>query len=331
MKAIRLHQHGGPENLRFEEIPTPSVLPGHILVAVKATSVNPIDTKVRARHLPFSQPLPATLHGDFAGVVEKVGAGVDAFSPGDRVYGCAGGIAGTPGGALAQYILADADLTARMPKNFSFEEAAALPLVALTSWEALVEKLQVTPGANLLVHGGMGGVGHIAAQLGKALGARVHTTVSNAEDAALSKHYGADISINYKTTSAEEYTKQFTDGRGFDFVFDTVGGPNLQNSFKACRYNGSIACSATGGSHDLTPMYVKGISLKSVLMLIPMITGEDRSRHGKILEQIARLAEEGKIRPHLHGERFDWTRIAQAHALLESGAQKGKITVTIGN
>ncbi|MBY0370100.1 zinc-dependent alcohol dehydrogenase family protein [bacterium] len=330
MKAMRLHQNGGPENFKLEEVPVPELQPGHILVAVKATSVNPIDTKVRARQLPFSQPLPAILHGDFAGVVEKVGPGVSGFSPGDKVYGCAGGIAGTPGGALAQYMLVDADLAAVMPKNLSFEEAAALPLVALTSWEALVEKLQVKPGSSLLVHGGMGGVGHVAAQLGKALGARVHTTVSNDEDAALSKQHGADFTINYKTTTPEEYSKQYTDGRGFDFIFETVGGPNLQNSFKACRYNGSIACIATGGTHDLSTMYVKGISLDSVLMLVPMITGEDRARHGKILKEIALLVEEGKIRPYVHSERFDFTDITKAHQLLESGKQKGKIVVTVG-
>lgn len=329
MKAIRLQAHGDPESLKFEEIPKPEVQPGHLVVAVKATSVNPIDAKVRARALPFSQPLPATLHGDFAGVVTEVGLGASGFVVGDRVYGCAGGILGTPGGALAEFMLVDANLAAPMPAGMDFEEAAALPLVALTSWEALVEKLQVKAGSTLLVHGGMGGVGHIAAQLGKALGAKVHTTVGNDEAAELSRQYGADFAISYKTQTPQQYSAQYTDGRGFDFIFDTVGGPNLQNSFQALKYNGAIACSATGGSHDLTPLYVKGGSILSVLMLIPMITGEDRLRHGNILREISKLVEDGKLKPYVHPERFSWREIASAHRLLESGKQRGKIVVRI--
>ena len=123
---------------------------------------------------------------------------------------------------------------------------------------------------------------------------------------------------------------QYTAGRGFDCIFDTVGGPNLESSFQAAKYNGSVACIATGGNHDLTLMYARGISLHSVLMLIPLFTGLHREHYGRILFEIKKLVEEGKVKPLVHSEVFDWTQISKAHALLESGKNKGKIAVKVG-
>jgi NADPH2:quinone reductase len=299
------------------------------VVKVQATSVNPIDAKLRQRELPFSRGLPTVLHGDFAGVVVEVGARVSKFSVGDEVYGCCGSVAGTDGGALAEFMLVDEQLTSLKPKNLSFVEAAALPLVAITAWEALFDKLHIRSGSTVLIHAGLGGVGHIAAQLARFAGAIVHTTVGSDEAIPESKRFGAHTASNYKTTQAADYTKQQTGGRGFDYVFDTVGGPNLQNSFAAARYNGSIACIATGGQHDLTTMYLKGQSLHSVLMLIPLITGEGRAHYGDILFQVKKLVEDGYVKPLLHKEVFSLDKISQAHALLESGKQQGKIAVQI--
>jgi len=329
MKAIVIDRIGGPEVFEMREVETPKLKPGHLLVKVKATSVNPIDTKLRKLALRFSPAFPAILHGDFSGVVSEVASDVKGFKVGDKVYGCGGGVQGTEGGALAEYLLVDAALTSPMPLNLSFEQAAAIPLVAITSWEALVDKLQIHAGATLLVHAGVGGVGHFAAQLGRYFGAVVHTTVSNETDAKTSGEHGSHFPINYKTTSVQEYVDKHTLGRGFDFVFDTVGGPNLALSAEAARLNGSIACIATGGSHDLTTMYFKGISLHSVIMLIPMITGENRPHFGEILFQVKKMVEQGAIKPLLHAEIFDWKDIAKAHALQESGKQRGKIVVRI--
>nr|MBA2727889.1 zinc-binding dehydrogenase [Parachlamydiaceae bacterium] len=272
MQAMIINEPGPAENFELKDVDKPQLRLHHILVEVRATSVNPVDTKVRGKQLPFSPEYPAILHVDFAGVVAEVPSDVKGFKVGDFVYGVGGGIKGTIGGALAQYLLVDADLVSLMPTNLSFVEAASLPLVSITAWEALLDKLKITSGKTLLVHGGLGGVGHIAAQLGKHFGAIVHTTVSNDHDAEISKKFGADYSINYKNTPPEEFVKAFTANEGFDFVFDTVGGINLEKSFQATRLNGSVACIATGGNHDLTLMYAKGLSLHSVLMLIPLIT-----------------------------------------------------------
>lgn len=330
MKAMIVQKPGPAESFQLVDIERPSLRSGHLLVEVKATSVNPIDMKVRSRELPFSPVFPAILHGDFAGIVSEVGEGVTKFKPGDRVYGCGGGVKGTTGGALGEYMLVDADLTSPMPANLKFEEAAALPLVSITAWEALFDKMKVKSGDTLLVHGGVGGVGHIAAQLGNAFGAVVHTTVSSDEDAILSRRFGSHHPINYRTQTATEYREQYTNGRGFDWIFDTVGGANLQNSFEAAKLNGVIACIATGGTHELSKMYVKGISLLSVLMLIPLMTGEGRAHYGQILFEVKKLVEAGKVRPYLHAEVFDWKDISKGHALLESGKYQGKIVVRVG-
>lgn len=328
MKAMIITSPGPAENFELKEIEKPKVANGHIVVEVKATSVNPIDTKVRGKQLPFSPDYPAVLHTDFSGIVTETTPN-SKFNVGDKVYGTGGGIKGTARGALAQYLLVDEDLTSLMPSNLSFEEAAAMPLVSITAWEALVDKLNISEGSSLLVHGGVGGVGHIAVQLGKHLGATVSTTVSNSEDGTIAQDLGADNYIEYISASVSDYVDNLTNGSGFDFIFDTVGGPNLTNSFEAAKLNGSIACIATGGSHDLTPMYVKGINLFSVLMLIPLMTGKGRAHYGQILSNIKDLVENGKMRPLIHSEVFSWSNITDAHKLVESGKQKGKVVVRI--
>lgn len=320
---------GPPECFELHDVDRPLSRSGHLLIEVRATSVNPIDTKVRGKQLPFSPDYPAILHVDFAGVVAEVPVDVKNFKVGDSVYGVGGGIKGTIGGALAQYLLVDAQLVAPMPTNLSFAEAATLPLVSITAWEALIDKLKVSAGTSLLVHGGLGGVGHIAAQLGKHIGAVVHTTVSKDEDIEMSKDLGADHVINYKNFSVAEYVKNYTAGNGFDFIFDTVGGNNLEKSFEATKLNGSIACIATGGNHDLTLMYAKGLSLHSVLMLIPLITGIGRAHYGQILCEIKILVESGKIKPLINDKIYNWKDVSEAHKLVESGQQKGKVALIV--
>ncbi len=329
MKAMIVPKPGAADTFEMREVPVPEMRPGHVLVRVKATSVNPIDMKVRSLNLPFNPPFPAILHGDFAGVVEETSPDVTWLKKGDKVYGCGGGIKGTIGGALAEFLLVDAKLTSLMPEKLSFPEAAALPLVAITSWEALLDKLKIRAGSTILIHGGVGGVGHIAAQLAKAFGAVVHTTVSNDADAATSKDLGSDFPINYKTNTVQQYVDKYTGGQGFDFIFDTVGGPNLEASIQAAKLNGSVACIATGGSHDLSTMYVKGVSLHSIIMLIPLMTGLGREHYGRLLFEVKKLVDQGRIRPLIHKEVFNWKDIGKAHTLIESGKQRGKIVVEI--
>lgn len=329
MKAMIVTNPGPPDVFEKAEVDVPKMRAGHLLVNVKATSINPIDVKIRSKALPFSPEYPAILHVDFAGVVTEVAPDIKHFKIGDEVYGVGGGVKGMFGGALAESLLVDAHLVSLKPSNLSFTEAATLPLVSITAWEALLDKMKIRPGESLLVHGGLGGVGHIAAQLGKQMGAIVHTTVSSDADIAASKELGSDYPINYKTTTVAEYVESYSAGRGFDCIFDTVGGANLVSSFQAARLNGSVACIATGGNHDLTLMYSKGITLHSVLMLIPLITGVNRDHYGKILFEIKKMVEAGKIKPHIHPELFNWSQIGKAHALQESGQNKGKIAISI--
>ena len=170
--------------------------------------------------LPLSPTAPAILGMDFAGVVEEVGENVSDYQVGDEVYGCAGGLADLPG-TLAEYMVADANLIALKPKNISMREAAALPLVGITAYEGL-KRAGITPGQNVLVHGGSGGVGHVALQLANHFGAKVFSTGGGDSQMALIEKLGA-TPINYQTESVEDYVQKHTDGAGFDIVFDSVG------------------------------------------------------------------------------------------------------------
>lgn len=329
MKAQVINQFGDQTVFELAEVPKPQVKPGYVLVKVRATSVNPIDYKLRKGYLAALTPaFPAILHGDVAGVVEAIGAGVEAFKVGDEVYACAGGIK-SEAGALAEYMLVDAKFLALKPNSLSMSETAALPLVAITAWEALFEKAGLKAGQKVLVHAGMGGVGHVAIQLAKWAGAHVYTTVSSPEKAVLAKALGAAETINYKDESVEDYVNRLTNGEGFDVVFDTVGGETLDNSLAAVTKYGQVVTIQCGSSHDLTNLYMKSASLHAVLMLLPMIYDVQRERHGEILKQVAKLVDEGHLKPYIHDEQFELDSVAKAHALLESGQAMGKVIINI--
>ena len=179
MEAMVIRQFGEPGVFEKADVARPQIYPGQVLIKVAATSVNPVDCKIRQGKLAAIAPdFPAVLHGDVAGTIEEVGENVDGFNVGDEVYACAGGVKGL-GGALAEYILADARLVALKPKHLDFNKAAALPLVAITAWTALIDKAQVQAGQRVLIHGATGGVGHIGMQLAKARGAEVYATCSS--------------------------------------------------------------------------------------------------------------------------------------------------------
>ena len=201
--------------------------------ALAATSVNTVDTMIRQmgqEQLPFSPDLPAVLGMDFAGTVEAVGEGVDSFKVGDEVYGCAGGLIGLQG-ALTELINADARLLAHKPKSVSMREAAALPLVGITAFEGLT-RAGVTANQKVLVQGGAGGVGHVAAQLAKHFGADVYATGTGKKQLSLIESFGA-TPIDFKTEAVADYVAKYTSGAGFDVIFDSVGGANMTNSFEA--------------------------------------------------------------------------------------------------
>lgn len=328
MKAMIVNQFGGPEVFELKMLPKPSVKPGHVLISIKATSVNTVDTMIRQMgpELPLSPTTPALLGMDFAGIVEAVGEGVTEHKIGDEVYGCAGGLADLPG-TLAEYMVADADLIATKPKNLTMEEAAALPLVGITAYEGL-KRAGITQGQKVLVHGGSGGVGHVALQLAKYFGADVYSTGGGDKQLALIKELGA-TAINYKTETVADYVANYTNGEGFGLVFDSVGGANMENSFEAAALNGQVASTVALVNLDLSTAHFKGLSLHVVFMLIPMLHKIKRKEHANILKTLAGIVEDEALKPILDEKSFTLEQIGAAHARLESGDAMGKVVVSI--
>ena len=330
MKAYRVHEYGKAAQFVEEEVDNPQAKRDHVVVEVKASSLNPVDHKLLRANLGINPALPGTLHMDVAGVITEVGESVTDFKAGDEVYGCAGGLQGMAGnieGALADFMLADKNLIALKPKTLSFSEAAALPLVAITAWEGLFDRARINSGDYVLIHAGTGGVGHIGIQFARQHGARVATTVSSDEKAKIAKELGADDIIFYRDEMVKDYTQRLTQGKGFDVVFDTIGGENLDKSLKAARSSGQVISIVGTNKHDLSPMHMKGLSLHLVFMLLPMLTGEGRAHHHFILTEVAKWVDEGLVKPLIHEEKFRFDQANEAHALFASNKHVGKIVL----
>ena len=326
MRALVLETANGPFVSR--QVPRPVAGPGQVLVEIAASGVNPLDTKIRAGGAAHAKhPLPAVLGMDLAGEVRAVGAGVDRFRVGDAVYGLTGGVGGLQG-SLAQFAAVDADLLAHKPANLSMREAAALPLVVITAWEGLVDRARTHAGQKVLVHGGAGGVGHVAVQIAKALGAEVFATVSP-EQFETVRRYGA-IPIDHTSTTVEDYVARHTGGEGFDVIYDTVGGPVLDASFHAVRpYLGHVVSALGWGTHALAPLSFRAATYSGVFTLLPMLTGRGRARHGQILEEAARLAESGRLVPLMDERRYTLDAALDAHELVAAGRPRGKVVVDV--
>lgn len=326
MRAWVIQEHGGPDVFTQAQLPTPEPGPGEVRIKVAATSVNPVDYKIRSGAAEtLCPPKPAILHGDVSGVVDAVGEDVDRFAVGDKVFGCVGGC-GQVQGTLADDAIADARLIAHAPDSIDLEDTAALPLVTITAWEGL-DKIGDIADKHILVHGGTGGVGHIALQLAKTRGAEVSVTVGHANKADLAEQLGADHTINYKDEDVGQYVERLTHGSGFDAVFDTLGGSNISTSVQASKLNGDVACIQGRAEVDGGLLHVRGVSLHLVFMLIPLLHGIDRARHGRILQAAAKLVDAGKLRPLIDAKRFTFDQIADAHTYAASGKQIGKVLV----
>lgn len=328
MKAMLVNNFGGPEAFEAADISKPQIKPQHVLVKIVATSVNTVDTMIRqiGAELPLSPAAPALLGMDFSGIVEEVGQGITEYKVGDEVYGCAGGLADLPG-TLTEYIVADANLIARKPQNLTMREAAAIPLVGITAYEGL-KRAGIKAEQTVLVHGGSGGVGHIAIQLARHFGANVFSTCGGEPQLKLIESLNA-TAINYKTESVEDYVQKHTQGAGFDLVFDSVGGANMINSFKAAALNGQVASTVSMCELDLTLAHFKGLSLHVVFMLIPMLHNHARAEHGHILKALTKIAEAGELKPVLDDTDYSLADISKAHERLSGGKAMGKVVVSI--
>lgn len=326
MKALVLKAFNAPYELI--EVEKPIAGKGQVLVQVKASGVNPLDLKIMREQAAHAQiKLPAILGVDLAGVVEAIGVGVTQFKVGDEVYGMVGGVSDLQG-SLAEYVAVDEGLLALKPLNLTFREAATLPLVFITAWEALVEKANVQSGKTVLVHGGAGGVGHIAVQIALANGAVVYTTVEPGKG-ELVRQYGA-IAIDYKSLSAEAYIAAHTKGEGFDIVLDTVGGCVLDDSFKASRRDTGHVVSILGwGTHSLAPLSFRGATYSGVFTLYPLLSGNNRAHHGKVLQQATQLVEAGKLKPWVDPELYSLTSIDRAYEAIDMRKNNGKVVIDI--
>jgi NADPH2:quinone reductase len=331
MKAFAVSSYGPASPFVEIDLPDPGPAPGRVVIEVAASSVNPVDTKIRAGGRDMCPPLPAVLHMDVAGTVVAVGGDVRNFRAGDEVFGCAGGLRTVSGevlqGALADYMVADARLIARKPESLDLVEAAALPLVAITAWEGLCDRARVGPGDRVLVHGGAGGVGHVAIQIAAACGAIVDATVSSDRKAGLARELGAAEVIRYRDEAVDDYVQRLTTGLGYDVVLDTVGGPNLETSMAATRVGGQTVTILAGGEHDLTGMHARGLTLAAVFMLLPMLHDFGRERHGEILGRVAALVDHGRLRPLIDPRRHPFAEAHEAHRRLEAGDAVGKIVL----
>jgi NADPH:quinone reductase-like Zn-dependent oxidoreductase len=261
-----------------------------------------------------------------AGTVVELGPDCTKFKLGDEVYGMVGGVGGLQG-TLAEYIVADENLLARKPKSLTMRESAALPLNTITAQEGLVDRANVASGKSVLVHAGAGGVGHLVVQIAKAYGAEVFATVSK-EKTAIVESYGA-TPINYSEKNAEQYLIEFTNGEGFDIVYDTLGGNTLDDSFKVVKYyTGHVVSYLGWGTHALAPLSFRGASYSGVFTLMPLQTGRGRQHHGKILAQAAELADKGLLRPLVSDQKFTANDINAAYVYVEASG-KGKAVVEI--
>ncbi|MDJ0534373.1 MAG: zinc-dependent alcohol dehydrogenase family protein [Xenococcaceae cyanobacterium MO_207.B15] len=331
MKAIIMTQPGTPDVLQLQDVAQPQITkPKQLLIKLQAAGINPIDTKIRNRGTFYPEEMPAILGCDGAGIVTAVGEEVTQFQPGDEVYFCAGGLGKQGTGNYAEYSVVEEHCVALKPKSLSFAEAAAAPLVLITAWEALYDRGRLTPGQKVLIHGGAGGVGHVAIQLAKIKGAEVCTTVSSPDKERLVRQLGAEEPILYKQTDFVEAVLKWTDGIGVDLAFDTVGGQTFFDTCKAVKVYGDLVT-------ILEPNYALG-KLKTArnrnlrigleLMLTPMLQGiiAAQKYQGEILQQCAVWMDEGKLSIHLQ-QTFPLEEAVIAHKTLETQSMTGKIAL----
>jgi NADPH2:quinone reductase len=314
MKAIVVRAWGGPERLEAADMPKPVPANNQVLVRVRAASVNPVDFKIRRSGDWAGLPKPSILGYDAAGVVEAVGAGVTHLAPGDEVFYSAK-IFGRQG-TYAEYHVEDADIVAKKPPGLSFEQAAALPLAAMTAYDSVVTFFQTKPGDTVLIHAGAGGVGCYAVQLAKASGARVLAT-GRRENEAFIRELGADVVIDYRAVRFEEEALRLTNGKGVDAAFDTVGGDTIPRSIGCVRPYGKLA-NIAGIDGSVGAMGIRNQTLYCGFM----------DRTAAKIQALATLVERGQVRPVIDST-FPLERVGDAHQKLEGGGMKGKIVLVV--
>ncbi|KAA6183641.1 zinc-dependent alcohol dehydrogenase family protein [Thiohalocapsa marina] len=332
MQAILMREPGEPDVLMQSELPTPEIQhPTQLLVRLAAAGVNPIDTKIRRRGPLLPETTATVLGCDGAGVVEAVGSEVTRFQPGDLVWFCHGGLGGLVGN-YAEYIVIDASVAQPKPRSLDFVQAAAAPLVLLTAWESLHDRAQVRAGQTVLIHGGAGGVGHVAIQLAHLAGARVATTVSSPEKADYVHALGAECAINYREEDLVEAIADWTEGRGVDVALDTVGPDVFRQTIPAMAVYGDLVSILDPGPFDLQEARTRNLRISLELMLTPQLRGltDAQAHQGEILRRCGDLFDQNQLRIHVD-QSYPLERAADAHRRLEAGGMQGKLVLTTRN
>ena len=333
MKAVVMKAAGGPEVLQVQEVADPQIQQAtEMKVRLYAAGINPIDIKIRQRGLFYPEALPAILGCDGAGIVEAVGAAVQSFQVGDRVYFCNGGLGGDPG-TYAERVVIDERFAAPMPRSLSFVEAAALPLALITASEALFDRGRLSSGQKLFIQAGAGGVGHLAIQLAKQAGARVCTTVSSAPKADFVRHLGADQVILYRQTDPAKAVLDWTGGAGVDLAFDTVGGSSLSQCFAATRiYGDVVTLLAPDAQTDWKTARDRNLRVSYELMLTPMLRGlvQAQAAQAGILRQVTEKFDQHPLQIQVQ-QTYDLATAAQAHHDLEAGSLMGKLVLDLAS
>jgi alcohol dehydrogenase len=310
MKAAQLIQYGGKEAIAINDISVPEIVEGKVLIEVYAAGVNPADWKVQNGLWKDFAPLnlPVTLGGDLAGVVVKVGSGVTEFKEGDEVYGSANVLGGSSG-SFAEFALTKSENLALKPNSLNFQQAGALPLVGTSAVQALIEHINLQKDQKILIHGGAGGIGSIAIQIAKYLGALVATTVST-DDVAFAKDLGADEVIDYKSQRFEKVVSDV------DAVFDTVGGETAKRSVSVLK-NGGTLVSMNG------PLDEKIIKEKNITALVQQsrVTTERLTRLSEFVDQRVITVNIEKT--------FPLVQTADALEFLKNTPPKGKVVIAL--
>ena len=312
MKSAQINKYGSSEVIKINEnTPEPTISPGKVVVTIKAAGVNPADWKIREGGMQQLIPLqfPSTLGMDFSGIIKQVGEGVSPpdFKQGDEVYGQAGVISGGSG-AFAEMALASVKSIANKPK-LDYPEAAGLPTVGVATWQALKENIELSKGQKILIHGGAGGIGSMAIQLAKYLGAYVATTVS-ANDKPFVQELGADVVIDYRTQTFEAMLQNY------DAVFDTVGGDTYRRSFKVLKKGGIIVSMLEQPNSELMNQY----GVKAIFQF----TEADRER----LTKVAQWVDENNIRLNIE-KKFSLDEIGDALDYQRDVHPRGKVVLAM--
>jgi NADPH:quinone reductase-like Zn-dependent oxidoreductase len=310
MKAAVLHEHGGPEVLKYEDTLRPEPKDDEVLVKVMAAGVNPVDTYIRQgmRSKTASSDRAMIIGYDIAGVVEKVGAQVKSYKGGDAVYAY---LPISRGGGYAEFAIAKEGEMSLKPKNIDFEKAAAVPLAATTAWQALIESAKVEKGQTVLIHGGSGGVGSFAIQIAKARGAKVIATASTGNQDLL-KQLGVDQPIDYTTTKFQDVVKDV------DVVLNCVRADTLVPSYGVVKKNGIIV--SITDEPDAAECSKRGIQC-SRLMAHP---------DSKVLEELTKLIEGNKITP-IVSQTFPLAEVVKAQQQIETRHTRGKIVLKVAS